>query len=68
MLCAHLSAALLVGLGMHALLGWWWADPTTALLVATVAVREGRAAWAGGDCCMTPLGLDIDPCRDDCCV
>jgi divalent metal cation (Fe/Co/Zn/Cd) transporter len=27
MLCAYLSAALLVGLGLNALLGWWWADP-----------------------------------------
>jgi divalent metal cation (Fe/Co/Zn/Cd) transporter len=53
-LCAYLSAALLVGLGANALFGWWWADPTAALLIATAAANEGRAAWSGkGDagCC-----------------
>ena len=51
MLCAYLSAALLVGLGMNALLGWWWADPITALVIAAAAVREGRASWQGEGCC-----------------
>jgi divalent metal cation (Fe/Co/Zn/Cd) transporter len=51
MLCAYLSAGLLVGLGTNALLGWWWADPVTALLIAVVAVREGREAWRGEACC-----------------
>jgi divalent metal cation (Fe/Co/Zn/Cd) transporter len=53
MLCAYLSAALLVGLGANALAGWWWADPITALLIAGVAVREGREAWRGETCCDT---------------
>jgi divalent metal cation (Fe/Co/Zn/Cd) transporter len=51
MLCAYLSAALLVGLGLNAVAGWWWADPVTALLIAAVAVREGREAWRGEACC-----------------
>jgi divalent metal cation (Fe/Co/Zn/Cd) transporter len=51
MLCAYLSAGLLVGLGANALLDWWWADPTAALLIAAVAVREGREAWRGEACC-----------------
>jgi len=53
LLCAYLSAALLVGLGANAMLGWWWADPVTALLIAAVAVNEGRETWAGNacDCC-----------------
>jgi divalent metal cation (Fe/Co/Zn/Cd) transporter len=53
MLCAYLSAALLVGLGANALVGWWWADPIAALAVAGVAVREARDAWRGDvcDCC-----------------
>jgi len=55
LLCAYLSAGLLVGLGANALLGWWWADPVTALGIAAVAVDEGRDAWRGegcaGDCC-----------------
>jgi divalent metal cation (Fe/Co/Zn/Cd) transporter len=51
MLCAYLSAALLVGLGANALLGWWWADPATALVIAAVAINEGREAWRGEACC-----------------
>ncbi len=51
MLCAYLSVALLVGLGANALLGWWWADPLTALAIAGVAVREGWESWRGDACC-----------------
>jgi divalent metal cation (Fe/Co/Zn/Cd) transporter len=51
LLCAYLSAGLLVGLGANALLGWWWADPGAALLIAAVALREGREAWRGEACC-----------------
>jgi divalent metal cation (Fe/Co/Zn/Cd) transporter len=51
MLCSYLSGALLVGLGLNALAGWWWADPVTALLIAGVAVNEARVAWRGDACC-----------------
>lgn len=50
MLCAYLSAALLVGLSANALFGAWWADPVTALLIAAVALKEGRDAWRGDSC------------------
>jgi divalent metal cation (Fe/Co/Zn/Cd) transporter len=50
MLCAYLSAALFVGLSANALFGAWWADPATALLIAGVAVKEGRDAWRGQSC------------------
>jgi divalent metal cation (Fe/Co/Zn/Cd) transporter len=52
-LCAYLSIALLIGLGANALFGWWWADPIAALIIAAVAVREGRESWRGDscDCC-----------------
>ena len=52
-LCAYLSIALLIGLGANALASWWWADPLTALVIAAVAVREGRESWRGEgcDCC-----------------
>ena len=53
MLCAYLSAALLVGLTLNAVLGWWWADPITALVIAAVAGREGRESWRGESCCTT---------------
>jgi divalent metal cation (Fe/Co/Zn/Cd) transporter len=49
-LCAYLSIALLVGLGANALLGWWWADPITALAIAAVAAKEGRESWRGEGC------------------
>jgi divalent metal cation (Fe/Co/Zn/Cd) transporter len=51
MVCAYLSGALLVGLGANAIAGWWWADPLTGLVIAAVAVREGRQAWRGDACC-----------------
>ena len=51
LLCTYLSAALLVGLLLNALLGWSWADPLAALVIAAVAVREGRNAWRGDPCC-----------------
>jgi divalent metal cation (Fe/Co/Zn/Cd) transporter len=63
MLCAYLSAALLVGLGLNAVAGWWWADPLTALVIAAVAGREGREAWRGESCCTAPVG-GADPCCD----
>jgi divalent metal cation (Fe/Co/Zn/Cd) transporter len=50
LLCAYLSAALLVGLGANAAFGWWWADPATALLIAGIAINEGREAWRGEGC------------------
>jgi divalent metal cation (Fe/Co/Zn/Cd) transporter len=50
MLCAYLSAALLVGLIANAALGWWWADPAVALVIAAVAGREARDAWRGDAC------------------
>jgi divalent metal cation (Fe/Co/Zn/Cd) transporter len=50
MLCAYLSAALLVGLLAHALAGWGWADPAVALLIAAVALIEAQNAWQGESC------------------
>jgi divalent metal cation (Fe/Co/Zn/Cd) transporter len=66
LLCAYLSGALLVGLGANALLGWWWADPVTGLLIAAVAVKEGRDAWRGEACC-TAAPIPGSVCADDCC-
>ena len=51
LLCAYLAAALLVGLVGNALFGAWWLDPVVALLIACVAVQEGREAWRGDACC-----------------
>lgn len=54
LLCAYLAAAVLIGLLGNTLFGLWWLDPLAALVVAGVAVREGRASWRGEGC-------------DDCC-
>jgi divalent metal cation (Fe/Co/Zn/Cd) transporter len=51
LLCTYLSGVLLVGLLLNSLLGWSWADPVVALVIAVVAVREGRDAWRGRHCC-----------------
>lgn len=51
LLCTYLSAVLLVGLVLNATLGWFWADPLAGLVIAAVAVREGRDAWRGEGCC-----------------
>jgi divalent metal cation (Fe/Co/Zn/Cd) transporter len=50
MLCAYMSAALLTGLLANAVADAWWADPAVALVIAAVAVREGRIAWRGESC------------------
>ena len=51
LLCTYLSAVLLLGLLANAAFGWSWADPVAALVIAAVAVREGREAWRGDSCC-----------------
>ena len=50
-LCTYLSAVVLLGLAANALAGWWWMDPIAGLVVAALAVREGRAAWTSGELC-----------------
>jgi divalent metal cation (Fe/Co/Zn/Cd) transporter len=51
LLCAYLAGAVLLGLVLNSSLGWWWADPIMALLVAAVAVNEGVESWRGEECC-----------------
>jgi divalent metal cation (Fe/Co/Zn/Cd) transporter len=81
MLCAYLAGALLLGLVGNAVLGAWWLDPAVGLLIAAVAVREGRESWRGEGCCVSsPLdgarfadaaGEDCcadEHCADDCCA
>jgi len=82
LLCTYLSAVLLVGLGLNSLFNWTWADPLAALVIAIVAVKEGRQAWGGDTCCgpAAALASDTHPgsdvadstspgcCGDPCCV
>jgi divalent metal cation (Fe/Co/Zn/Cd) transporter len=50
-LCAYLSAILLIGLVLNAILNWWWADPLAALLMVPIIAREGWEALRGKTCC-----------------
>jgi len=77
LLCTYLSGVLLVGLAMNAAFGWSWADPIAALVIAAVAVREGREAWHGDTCCAPSLSAPdgtagdtavADVCADGCCA
>lgn len=45
--CAYLSFTLLLGLGLRAAVGWWWADPLAALCMLPFIVREAIEAWKG---------------------
>jgi divalent metal cation (Fe/Co/Zn/Cd) transporter len=42
---AGLAGAVLVGVALKALLGWWWADPLAGLFIVVYELIEGRAAW-----------------------
>ncbi|HKD83726.1 MAG TPA: cation transporter [Terriglobales bacterium] len=48
--CAWLSGILLVGLLLHWLLGWWWADAVAALVMVPIIAREGVLAVRGVKC------------------
>jgi divalent metal cation (Fe/Co/Zn/Cd) transporter len=58
LLCTYLSAVLLAGLALNAAFGWWWADAVVGLVVAGLAVREGRAAWRGEVCTCAPVAQE----------
>jgi hypothetical protein len=48
--CAYLALAVLTGLLANTLLGIWWLDPTVALGIAGLAVREGHRSRRGESC------------------
>ncbi|MFC9434876.1 cation transporter [Nocardia sp. NPDC057030] len=58
LLCTYLSAVLLAGLLLNSLFGWSWADPVAALVIAVIAIKEGRDAWRGDTCCATPIAAE----------
>jgi divalent metal cation (Fe/Co/Zn/Cd) transporter len=49
--CVYLSAILLLGLVLNAALGWWWADPVSALIMVPLIAKEGAQAMKGEMCC-----------------
>ena len=60
LLCTYLSGVLLLGLVLNSTLGWSWADPVAALIIAAVALKEGLDAWKGESCC-TPVTPAFKP-------
>ncbi|MGZ3627157.1 MAG: cation transporter [Ktedonobacteraceae bacterium] len=44
---AYLAGAVLIGLSLNALFGWWWADPLASLVIVYYGIREGIHAWRG---------------------
>lgn len=54
-LCTYLSAILLSGLLLNAIVGWWWSDPVAALLMVPIIAREGIEGLRGES-----------PCADGC--
>ncbi len=69
LICAALSAVLLVGLLANSALGWSSADPLAALVIAAVAVREGAQALRGDTCC-APVAVLLSEAAepDSCCA
>jgi len=49
--CTWLSAIVLVGLGLNALLGWWWADPVAAICMTPIIAKEGIEGLRGDELC-----------------
>lgn len=72
--CSALSVTLLVGLVANALLGWWWLDAVTALLLVPWLVREGLEGIRGETCnewvqlcSCRPCLYGLRTCRALCC-
>jgi divalent metal cation (Fe/Co/Zn/Cd) transporter len=42
---AYLAFAVLVGVGLNAAFGWWWADPLSGLVIVFYGAREAVEAW-----------------------
>jgi len=49
--CVYMAGTLLIGLGLRAVLGWWWADPVAALGIVYFIAREGREALSAEHGC-----------------
>ncbi|CAN3701865.1 MULTISPECIES: cation diffusion facilitator family transporter [unclassified Microbacterium] len=63
LICTYLSAAVLAGLVLNGVFGWWWADAVAGLVIAAFALREGREAWRG-DACATSVGMILEADHD----
>jgi divalent metal cation (Fe/Co/Zn/Cd) transporter len=49
--CSYLSATLLGGLLLNAMLGWWWMDPAAGLVMVPIIAKEGIDGLRAETCC-----------------
>jgi divalent metal cation (Fe/Co/Zn/Cd) transporter len=49
--CTVLSAILLGGLLLNAVVGWWWADPVAGMIMVPIIAKEGIDGIRGRTCC-----------------
>lgn len=63
LICTYLSVAVLAGLALNSLFGWWWADAVAGLVIAAFAIHEGIEAWKG-DACATSIGMLLEDDHD----
>jgi hypothetical protein len=74
-MCAVQAATALVAVA-GAGIGLSFLDPVAALVIAAIALKEGRDGWRGQDTCCAPMpGLngasasgEAHDCHDDCCT
>jgi hypothetical protein len=72
LMCAGQAATALVAVA-GAGIGLSFLDPVAALVIAAIALKEGRDGWHGEDTCCAPMpALDTGQpgavaCNDDCC-
>lgn len=64
LICSYLSGVLLVGLVLNWVVGWGWADPFAALVIAAAATREGVRTLRGEPCCAPVTGNESAGCAD----
>jgi len=62
--CAYMAGALLVGLGLNAAFGWWWADPLAALVMLYWLQGEAREALEGARAGRGGCGCGDDACEE----
>jgi hypothetical protein len=68
----HAALVAVAGAGI----GLSFLDPIAALVIAGIALKEGRDGWRGEDTCCTPMpglnastgGASAAACHDDCCT
>jgi divalent metal cation (Fe/Co/Zn/Cd) transporter len=72
--CSYLSLTLLAGLVANAIVGWWWLDALTALMLVPWLLREGLEGVRGDVCfegltaCFCRACLyGVRTCRASCC-